>query len=240
MTGRHRFRSRIASLGAAFLIVQLTAVVALAAPGVTPASVTATLLPGGSTTVAKTVETPPIPPNPDIVFVADTTSSMSGAIGNVQTNAAATLATVLAAQPSAQFGVAHYTDQACPDRFVLDLAITADTTAVVTALNGLATPNNDMQHRRSRGLHQRPVPAGHRSGGRVPHRLHEDRRPVRRLLVAQPKRERQPGRRHLGTCRRRTSASSPSACRAPRDTSSTASTPPAMRRRSPPPRAASS
>ena len=142
MTDHHRVRGMLASLGAALLIVQLTVGAALAAPGVSPTSVTATLLPGGSTTVAKTVETPPIPPDPDIVFLADTTSSMSGAIGNVQANAATIISTVLAAQPSAQFGVAHYTDQACPDRFVLDQPITASTTAVVTALGGLVTPNS--------------------------------------------------------------------------------------------------
>lgn len=141
MTDHHRIRSSLASLGTVLVIAQLTAVVALAAPGVTPASVTATLLPGDSTTVEKTVETPPIPPDPDIVFLADTTSSMSGAIGNVQTNASTIISSVLAAQPTAQFGVAHYTDQDCPNPFVLDQPITANTAAVVTALNGLSTPN---------------------------------------------------------------------------------------------------
>ena len=142
MNAHRVLRARLVSFWAALLIVQLSVGAALAAPGVSPTSVTATLLPGGTTTVAKTVETPPIPPDPDIVFLADTTSSMSGAIGNVQANAATIISAVLAAQPSAQFGVAHYTDQACPDRFVLDQAITANTTAVVSALSGLATPNS--------------------------------------------------------------------------------------------------
>jgi uncharacterized repeat protein (TIGR01451 family) len=138
----HRRGRRIAaSIGVLLATVQLTAVTALATPGVTPSSVSATLLPGGSTVVAKTVETPPIPPDPDIVFMADTTSSMSGAIANVQTNAATIMTAVLGAQPTAEFGVAHYTDQACPDPWVLDQAITADTTAVTTALAGLTTPN---------------------------------------------------------------------------------------------------
>lgn len=141
MTHHDRARRRVGVLGAAVLIAQLTAGVALAAPGATPATVTATLLPGGSMVVDKTVETPPIPPNPDIVFLADTTSSMSGAIGNVQANAATILSTVLAAQPSAEFGVAHYTDQACPSPFVLDQPITANTATVTAALSGLTTPN---------------------------------------------------------------------------------------------------
>jgi uncharacterized repeat protein (TIGR01451 family) len=126
-------------LGAALLLVQLSVGIASAVPGVTPASVTGTLLPGGSMTVAKSVETPPIPPNPDIVFLADTTSSMSGAIGNVQAGAANIMSTVLASQPTSQFGVANYTDQNCPTPFVLDQAITASTAAVQAALNALST-----------------------------------------------------------------------------------------------------
>ncbi len=135
----HRIRSRGLPLGAALMLVQLSVGIASAVPGVTPPSVSATLLPGASTTVAKTVETPPIPPNPDIVFLADTTSSMSGAIGNVQAGAATIMSTVLAAQPTAQFGVANYTDQNCPTPFVLDQPITASTAAVQTALNALST-----------------------------------------------------------------------------------------------------
>ncbi len=143
MTDRRRIRASIASLVTVLFIAQLTAVAAMAAPGVTPSQVTATVLPGDSTTVEKTVETPPIPADPDVIFLADTTSSMSGAIGNVQANAATIIAGVLADAPSAQFGVAHYTDQNCPNPFVIDQPITPSSAAVVTALNGLTTPQND-------------------------------------------------------------------------------------------------
>jgi uncharacterized repeat protein (TIGR01451 family) len=136
-----RVRSFGAALVAAVVAAQLVVGAAAAAPGVDPASVATTLLPGGTTTIAKSVETPPIPPNPDIVFLADTTSSMSGALANVQANAATIMNTVILAQPTSQFGVAHYTDQACPTPFVLDQAITANTAAVQTALNALTTPN---------------------------------------------------------------------------------------------------
>lgn len=136
-----RVRWRLRPLAAALILLQVTVGVALAAPGVTPQTVAATLLPGGSMTVAKTVETPPIPPNPDIVFLADTTSSMSGAIGNVQAGAANIMSTVLGAQPTSQFGVAHYTDQNCPTPFVLDQALTANTATAQAALNALTTPN---------------------------------------------------------------------------------------------------
>jgi uncharacterized repeat protein (TIGR01451 family) len=136
-----RLRSGAVALGLAALLIPLGAGAALAVPGVTPAHVSVTLLPGASTTVAKSVETPPIPPNPDIVFVADTTSSMGAAIGNVTSGAANIMSTVLGSQPTAEFGVANYTDQNCADAFTLDQAVTANTTAVQNALNALTTPN---------------------------------------------------------------------------------------------------
>jgi uncharacterized repeat protein (TIGR01451 family) len=114
---------------------------ASAVPGVEPPSVTATLNPGQSLVVTKTVHTPSIPPKPDIVFLADTTSSMSGAIANVQAQAGAVMTQVIGVQALAQFGVAHYTDQNCPNPYTLDLGITANTAAVQTALNSLTTPN---------------------------------------------------------------------------------------------------
>ena len=43
---------------------------AAASPGVDPQLVTASLDRGGSMVVAKTVHTPPIPPKPDICFLA--------------------------------------------------------------------------------------------------------------------------------------------------------------------------
>ncbi|NUU24352.1 MAG: hyalin, partial [Streptomycetaceae bacterium] len=70
-----------------------------AEPGVDPAEVTVVLPPGGTTDIAKTVHTPIVPPKPDVVFLADTTGSMGGAIGNVRANAADVLATISGAQP---------------------------------------------------------------------------------------------------------------------------------------------
>src|SRR5438093_11913225 len=70
-------------LQAAVLAVALLAMVfgmaggVHAAPGVDPSSVTLNLPEGGSTTVAKTVHTPPIPPKPDVLILADTTFSMN-------------------------------------------------------------------------------------------------------------------------------------------------------------------
>jgi hypothetical protein len=111
--------------------------------GLTPSSVDATIAPGSSLDIAKTVHTPAIPPKPDVIFLADTTGSMGPAIANVQTNAATVMSTVLAAQPDAQFGAADYTDFNCTDPFPyrLDQAITANTGDVQTAINAWAAGN---------------------------------------------------------------------------------------------------
>lgn len=84
---------------------------AFAAPGVDPTTVDRNSNPASSFTVNKTVHTPEIPPNPDIVFVVDTTGSMGPAIDNVRTNLHGIVTSVKAAQPTAQFGVASYKDE---------------------------------------------------------------------------------------------------------------------------------
>jgi von Willebrand factor type A domain/Bacterial Ig-like domain (group 3) len=84
--------------------------VALASPGVSPSHSDLTLAEGQSTTITKTVTTPVIPPNPDIVFLVDTTTSMGAPIGSVQSNAAAILGDIASSQPTAQFAVAQYKD----------------------------------------------------------------------------------------------------------------------------------
>src|SRR5262245_9421973 len=79
---------------------------------VTPATVTLNLPEGGSTTINKVVATPPIPPNPDIVFLVDTTTSMTAVIANVQANIPTILNNILGAQATSQFAVAMYKDKA--------------------------------------------------------------------------------------------------------------------------------
>jgi len=83
---------------------------ASASPGVTPAHHSDALDPGAASTITKTVETPPIPPIPDIVLMADTTGSMNDSIANVRTNAASIVNQVQSAQPGARFAVAEYKD----------------------------------------------------------------------------------------------------------------------------------
>ena len=86
-------------------------------------------------TITKTVETPPIPPKPDIFFLADTTGSMAGAIANVRNNAASIMSQVLAAQPDAQFGVGEYKDVGSAFPYRLNPAITASTADAQTGIN---------------------------------------------------------------------------------------------------------
>jgi hypothetical protein len=97
------------------------------------------IAPGETLTVEKMVPTPPIPPKPDIYFLADTTGSMGGAIGSVQDNAQAILDAVIAAQPDAQFGVGNYKDFPY-DAYAYQnqLNITADTVAVKAAIDAWA------------------------------------------------------------------------------------------------------
>jgi hypothetical protein len=85
--------------------------VALAAPGVTPTTYSNT---GGPGTVfgpiEKVVETPAIAPLADVYFLADTTGSMAGPIGNVQANAADILSTIEAGATDPRFGAGDYKD----------------------------------------------------------------------------------------------------------------------------------
>src|SRR3954453_7516101 len=132
---RTRMHARTAGALATIVVALVTTASALAASSVDPSSVSVTLAPGGSTTIPKTVHTPEIPPNPDILFLADTTGSMSGAIANVRTNANAIMTQVLAAQPTTQFGAAEYKDEGDVFVYRLNQAITATTADVTTGIN---------------------------------------------------------------------------------------------------------
>jgi Bacterial Ig-like domain (group 3)/von Willebrand factor type A domain len=124
----------VAAIGATLAISTGTA---LAAPGVTPATVDLNLDPGGSATITKTVSTPPIPPKPDIVFLVDTTGSMGPVISNVQANGHTILSNVAAAQPDAQFAVAEYRDVSDSSPFDVVQGLTGNQTAVNNGLDAL-------------------------------------------------------------------------------------------------------
>ena len=108
---------------------------ASADPGVTPPAYSGALAPGQSVAITKTVETPAIPPNPDIVFLADTTGSMGSSIANVKANASSILSQIKAAQPTAQFAVAEYKDQGDVYAYRVNTALTGTSADVVSGIN---------------------------------------------------------------------------------------------------------
>jgi hypothetical protein len=146
---RTRRAGLVAFIAAASLLVP-TGIAAAATPGVDPANVDLTLSPGESAHVTKTVTTSEVPPEPDLVLLADTTGSMAGAITNVRTNASAITGDILAAQPTARFGVAEYKDFTDSVPFKVNQDITADEAAVQAGIDQWAaggggdTPEADL------------------------------------------------------------------------------------------------
>lgn len=100
-----------------------------------PTSVSGTVRPGDALDVSKHVHTPPIPPRPDICFLADTTSSMGTAVGNVAANATTIMNMVRAVQPDSQFCAAQYRDSGDSPEFQVDQLVTSSIPAVQTAVN---------------------------------------------------------------------------------------------------------
>ncbi|WP_433272810.1 Calx-beta domain-containing protein [Actinosynnema sp. CS-041913] len=139
---RHSVLRRSVAAATATLTLWATTAVVVAAPPaaaqVDPVDVVVTLGPGASTTVAKTVTTPAVPPNPDLVFLADTTGSMGGAIADVRNNAGAVTSAVLDAQPTAQFAVSEYRDAGDAFVFRVNQNLTGDTAAVQNGINAWA------------------------------------------------------------------------------------------------------
>jgi hypothetical protein len=127
---------RAAVLAAAVAIaaigVAVPAPLAAAVVGVDPSTVELTLAPGASSSFAANVTTPVVAPNPDIVFLADTTGSMDPALANVRNNLRSIMTEVRAAQPTARFGVAEYKELRDGARvFRVDSPLTDDENAVI-------------------------------------------------------------------------------------------------------------
>lgn len=136
-----RNRTVIGALLASMLLLALGASAA-SGSGVDPASYATTLTSGSSTTITKTVHTPPIPPNPDIVFLSDTTGSMGGSISNVRSNATSIMNDISSGVPAgsiAEFAAAQYKDQefcsSDPFAFNVDQNLTTNTSDVQNGIN---------------------------------------------------------------------------------------------------------
>jgi hypothetical protein len=98
------------AFGALFVVLLGLQQVALAAPGVTPDTVSETLAQGASTTVTKTVETPTVAPRADVYFLADTTGSMGAGLNNVKANGAAIISTLAGSGSDVAYGAGQYKD----------------------------------------------------------------------------------------------------------------------------------
>lgn len=126
---------RLAKISVAAIgIVLMSGALALAQT-LSPASVTQTIRPGDAFDVSKDVNTPPIPPRPDICFLADTTGSMGGALANVAANATTIMNMVRAVQPDSQFCAAQYKDAGDSPEYNLDSPVTASVAAVQAAIS---------------------------------------------------------------------------------------------------------
>jgi uncharacterized repeat protein (TIGR01451 family) len=144
---KERSAQLCALASATVLALGLNAGIAAGA-GVEPASYSNTLESGSSVTITKTVHTPPIPPNPDIVFLSDTSGSMELTLSNVQSHVTEIMNTVNAAQPpgaTAEFAAADYKDgrpesenggcEPDPYAFRLGQPLTTSLPAVQNAVN---------------------------------------------------------------------------------------------------------
>lgn len=140
---RRRLTAGLLAVAALALLVALGTASATPPPGVDPPSVTATLNPGDHITVTKTVHTLPIPPEPDVYFLADSTGSMGPAIANVRTNAGAIMSDVAANSTNPMFGAGDYKDFQRPqlDPYVFNNgAAIGSSAAALAAINAWTAP----------------------------------------------------------------------------------------------------
>ena len=152
-------------LGTVFITVfLLLALVVPASASISPTLLEAELAPGESTTETKTVHIEEMPPQADVVFAFDLTSSMSGVISTAKTNATSIMTQLNALGSDVNFGVMSYMDYphsyssfgyppvppyppgstiaygsavAGDYAYILDQAVTSSTSAVSTAINAL-------------------------------------------------------------------------------------------------------
>lgn len=105
-------KRRLSSILAVLLVVGLIPAIASADPSVSPASVEATVFPGESMDVDKTVGTPALPPKVDVCLLEDETGSFGDDIANLKNPAtiAAIFDGVRDGSPDSQFAVAGFRD----------------------------------------------------------------------------------------------------------------------------------
>ena len=147
-TSRRSFRT-VATITAVLSLAAIGPASVLAEPGLDPASVEATIAPGDSLDVDKTVHTPTIPPIVDVCLLEDLTGSFLDDIGNLQTPGTAEdiFDAVTAASPDAQFAVAGFQDYPAGGGIAGDFVyqrfsgMSASEAAWVNGINGLSIPS---------------------------------------------------------------------------------------------------
>ncbi|MDO8689006.1 MAG: hypothetical protein Q7R39_03180, partial [Dehalococcoidia bacterium] len=107
-------------------------------PGISPSSVEQTLLPGGSTKIDKKVQTPKVPPKPEIYFLADSTGSMGTSIATVKGAASTIFSDPALVAAGAVFGAGDYKDfpGTANNAFRNTAPIGSTPAAVTAAING--------------------------------------------------------------------------------------------------------
>lgn len=141
MNLRKSFRAAESNVGRAMvgLVIMGCAIapaVSVAQVTLVPDTIDLTLAPGETFTETKTVTIPGGGAPVDIYFLADTTGSMGQVIGQVQTDAAAILASLQGTLADVQFGVGEYKDFPFDAyAFRNNTPMTADDTAVLAGIN---------------------------------------------------------------------------------------------------------
>jgi hypothetical protein len=131
--------SMLSALGWA-LILQAS----LAFAQVEPPTYEAEMAPGYSNDIDKTIQTPEVPPRPDVVFLADTTGSMGAAIANVQANASTIMAAVDAGTTGIPFfAAAEYRDVGDSPLFAVNIGLTPVQADVNTAIGTWSAGGGD-------------------------------------------------------------------------------------------------
>ncbi|MFF3334449.1 HYR domain-containing protein [Streptomyces sp. NPDC002888] len=139
---------------------------------VTPSLVEQSLNPGASITVAKQVQTPAVPPKPDVVLLVDNTGSMGSVIANVKDNLPTIVDQVFDVQPDSRFAVASFGDQDDRDvgadrLFLLHQPFTNDRAAIQSGVDQLdAHYGDDVPEDWGNGLFEVATGAGGRNAFR--------------------------------------------------------------------------
>ena len=112
MTKTYTQQLLIFSIATILLTIPLTGTQVVAGNGpVDPSEVRIILdSDGAEVEIPKEITLPELPPNPDIMFLVDTTASMGAVIAGIQADMMAIQTSVKAMEPSAQFGVSEYRD----------------------------------------------------------------------------------------------------------------------------------